>query len=143
MPRLAGGTLSTATPSISTEPAVASSSPAMMRRSVDFPQPDGPTKITNSPSDTSRLMSCSTATLPKDLLMALSFSEPMVGSFPSAREPCPVEEDANGIVLAGEQIVVDARRVLRRFQPVDQRHDVHALLAQEVEEHRRHLRRRP
>ena len=33
-----------------TSPAVISSSPAIMRSSVDLPQPDGPTKTTNSPS---------------------------------------------------------------------------------------------
>ncbi|MNU10357.1 hypothetical protein D3C72_2574610 [compost metagenome] len=30
-------------------PEVTSSRPAMMRSSVDFPQPEGPTKTTNSP----------------------------------------------------------------------------------------------
>ena len=50
MPRLAGGTWLTRSPSIRRRRTVASSSPAMMRRSVDLPQPDGPTKTTNSPS---------------------------------------------------------------------------------------------
>ena len=31
-------------------PEVGASSPAIMRRSVDLPQPDGPTSTTNSPS---------------------------------------------------------------------------------------------
>src|SRR5258708_14644321 len=35
-------------------PALASVRPAMMRSRVDLPQPDGPTKTTNSPSATSR-----------------------------------------------------------------------------------------
>src|SRR5918999_4337514 len=34
-----------------------SSSPAIIRRAVDFPGPDGPTRIMNSPSLISRLMS--------------------------------------------------------------------------------------
>src|SRR6188472_458327 len=34
-----------------------SSSPAIIRSAVDLPQPEGPTRITNSPSATSRLMS--------------------------------------------------------------------------------------
>src|SRR5712672_1783939 len=32
--------------------------PDMIRSSVDFPQPDGPSSATNSPPATSRLMSC-------------------------------------------------------------------------------------
>src|SRR5687768_9697618 len=76
MPRLAGGTLPTLSPSISTLPEVESSSPAMMRNSVDLPQPDGPTKTTNSPSVTSRSMPFSTSTEPKDFLMFSIFSEP-------------------------------------------------------------------
>ena len=34
-----------------------SSSPAIMLRVVDFPHPDGPTRMMNSPSRMSRLMS--------------------------------------------------------------------------------------
>src|SRR5205809_929590 len=37
-------------PSISTQPVVGSSRPATRLRSVDFPQPEGPTIVTNSPS---------------------------------------------------------------------------------------------
>ncbi len=46
----------TASPILSS-PSVMSSSPAIMRSAVDFPQPDGPTRITNSPSLISKLMS--------------------------------------------------------------------------------------
>ena len=35
-------------------PSVMSSSPAIIRNAVDFPQPDGPTRIMNSPSPISR-----------------------------------------------------------------------------------------
>src|SRR5947209_7080291 len=38
-------------------PLVMSSSPTIIRSSVDFPQPDGPTRIMNSPSAMSRLTS--------------------------------------------------------------------------------------
>src|SRR3954452_197683 len=38
-------------------PDVMSSRPTIMRSSVDFPQPDGPTRIMNSPSAMSRLTS--------------------------------------------------------------------------------------
>ena len=37
---------------------VISSSPAIMRSSVDLPQPDGPTKTMNSPDLMSRSMPC-------------------------------------------------------------------------------------
>src|SRR4029450_9005276 len=40
-----------------TSPPVMSSRPTIMRRIVDFPHPDGPTRITNSPSAMSRLPS--------------------------------------------------------------------------------------
>src|SRR5260221_75099 len=53
-PRLAGGALATWTPSILISPPDTSSRPAISRRSVDLPQPDGPTKTTNSPSSMSR-----------------------------------------------------------------------------------------
>src|SRR5262245_28103869 len=42
---------------MSTSPEVMSSSPTIIRRSVDFPHPDGPTRIMNSPSAMSRLTS--------------------------------------------------------------------------------------
>ena len=69
MPRLAGGVVFTVSPAILISPALASSSPAMMRNSVDFPQPEGPTKITNSPSSTDRSMPCSTSVEPKVFLI--------------------------------------------------------------------------
>ena len=53
MPRLTGGRSLTRAPSITMSPEVVCSSPAIMRSSVDLPQPDGPTKTTNSPSRTS------------------------------------------------------------------------------------------
>ena len=53
-PRPDGGSAVTSLPSISIAPRLVSSSPEIRRRSVDFPQPEGPTKITNSPSFISR-----------------------------------------------------------------------------------------
>src|ERR1700752_5377040 len=52
--RFAGGTSVTSVPTISILPEVASSSPAIRRSRWDLPQPDGPTKTTNSPSSISR-----------------------------------------------------------------------------------------
>jgi len=46
-------------------PAVGISNPAMSRRMVVFPHPDGPTSTTNSPSFTSKEISCTTLVGPK------------------------------------------------------------------------------
>src|SRR3954468_15157888 len=64
-------------------PAVMSSSPAMSRRRVDFPQPDGPTKTTNSPSSIRRSTPRITFAAPKDLLTSLKTT--------SAMEPSPLD----------------------------------------------------
>ena len=55
MSRSFGGTSFTFRSSMKTLPLLISSSPAIIRSVVDFPQPDGPTKTMNSPSFTSRL----------------------------------------------------------------------------------------
>ncbi len=44
-------------PPILSSPSEISSSPAIMLSVVDFPQPDGPTRMTNSPSPMVRLRS--------------------------------------------------------------------------------------
>src|SRR5262245_46441803 len=56
MSRSFGGTSLTTVPPIVTSPSVMSSSPAIMRRVVLLPQPDGPTSTTNSLSTMSRSM---------------------------------------------------------------------------------------
>lgn len=67
MPRLDGLKLFTCVPSMESVPEVISSSPAMRRRSVDFPQPEGPTKTMNSPGRISISTPLMTSKLPKDL----------------------------------------------------------------------------
>src|SRR5215217_6964764 len=63
-----GRSLTTWSP-IKTLPALMSSRPAIMRRAVDFPHPDGPTKTTNSPSGISRfILSTATTSSPKTLV---------------------------------------------------------------------------
>src|SRR5215212_9919119 len=57
MSRSRGGRSLTRSPPMMRSPSVMSSSPAIIRSAVDFPQPDGPTRIMNSPSDMSRLRS--------------------------------------------------------------------------------------
>src|SRR5581483_5093255 len=66
--RLEGGTPRIGLPSISTWPPLIGSSPQINRSKVDLPQPEGPTKTTNSPWAMSRSMLCSTSTWPKRLL---------------------------------------------------------------------------
>src|SRR5215217_5177694 len=66
MPRLAGTRSFTRSPPMKRSPSVMSSRPAMRRSSVDFPQPEGPTKTTNSPSWMSRSTPWMTFALPKD-----------------------------------------------------------------------------
>ena len=49
-------------------PPLMSSSPAISRKSVDLPQPDGPTSATNSPAAMSTLTASSAVTAPKRLV---------------------------------------------------------------------------
>ena len=63
MSRSLGALSLTTWPSMISLPAVMSSRPATMFRVVDFPQPDGPTRMMNSPSAMVRLK-LSTASAP-------------------------------------------------------------------------------
>ena len=59
-------------PSSVISPVVGSSKPATIRSVVVFPQPDGPSKVTNSPFFTSRLKSSTAVTSPYIFTMFLS-----------------------------------------------------------------------
>ena len=74
MPLSTGGAFETSLPSIRTLPTVASSRPEIILSKVVFPQPDGPTKTTNSLSLISRLISNKTSVSPKLLLIFSSFT---------------------------------------------------------------------
>src|SRR5271165_619393 len=65
-------------PSMRTCPEVTSSSPAISRRSVDLPQPDGPTNTANSPSLMSRSTPLITLTAPNALVTDFSWMLPMI-----------------------------------------------------------------
>ena len=65
MPRSAGSTSFITLPPMAMSPPLMSSSPAIILKSVDLPQPEGPTKTTNSPSATSMFAPCTTSKLPK------------------------------------------------------------------------------
>src|ERR1700751_5331667 len=75
MSRSFGGTELTTRWSILTSPSVTLSSPAMMASKVDLPQPEGPTRTTNSPVLTSRSIPLSTGTEPKFFFTRLIGSE--------------------------------------------------------------------
>jgi hypothetical protein len=62
MSRSFGSSALTTRSPIAISPSV--SSPAIIRSSVDLPQPDGPTSTMNSPSAISTSMPCSTCCLP-------------------------------------------------------------------------------
>src|ERR1051325_3006576 len=62
----------TRVPPITMSPEVMSSSPTIMRSRVDFPQPDGPTRIMNSPSAMSMLTSF-TAGKPSPYFLTMFF----------------------------------------------------------------------
>jgi hypothetical protein len=54
MSRLRGGMSLTSSPSMRSSPLVIISRPAIIRRAVVFPHPDGPTRIISSPSRMAR-----------------------------------------------------------------------------------------
>src|SRR3954468_14784582 len=74
MSRSPGTSSVTSTLPIEMLPAVISSSPAIIRRSVVLPQPDGPTSTMNSPSAIVRLTSSTARTPPANSLTMCSSS---------------------------------------------------------------------
>ena len=67
MSRSFGDTPATSRSPISIMPSLGLSRPAMMLSSVDFPQPDGPSRTVNSPLSIVRSMPLSTLTAPNRL----------------------------------------------------------------------------
>src|SRR3954451_17591522 len=141
MSRRRGASIVTSRPPIRMRPDVTSSRPASMRRSVVFPQPDGPTRTRNSPSAISR-STASTARTP----FAYTFTSCSSSMFATIRrlrsfgsrvdheqallrhvtDPVPDSFPAvAGQLLAAVRHVVDAKRVRvvhdhsTHFQPVD------------------------
>src|SRR6185312_2790565 len=74
MSRSWGETPFTTSPPMAIAPEVGSSSPAIIRRAVVFPQPDGPTRTMNSPSAMVQV-SASTALVPFGKTFATSWNE--------------------------------------------------------------------
>ena len=71
MSRSLGWTLFTTRLPIEMVPEVMFSSPASMRRSVDLPQPEGPTSTTNAPSSIGTVTPCRTSKPPNDFRTSL------------------------------------------------------------------------
>src|SRR6186713_2281280 len=71
MSRSLGWTWLTTRPPISISPPVMFSRPAIMRSSVDLPQPEGPTRTQNSPSAIATSTPRTTSVEPKDLRTCL------------------------------------------------------------------------
>ena len=72
MSRERGGSSVTSPPPIEIVPAVTSSRPAIIRSSVDLPQPDGPTRTRNSPLPIVSETSSTATTPPEKTLVTLS-----------------------------------------------------------------------
>src|SRR5512142_2803213 len=106
MPRARGGRSVTTLPPMSTSPRVGSSSPAIIRRSVDFPEPDGPRKTRNSPSRVARLTSLTAPSSP--LVKILVSPRASTTATPPPSRSLPLGEDALHFLLGG------LRGVLRR-----------------------------
>ena len=64
MPRLCGGSVLIGWPSSTISPAVGVSKPASIISVVVLPEPDGPSRVRNSPAATSRSSSFTTSVLP-------------------------------------------------------------------------------
>src|ERR1700740_2572638 len=93
-----GGAAFTPRRSILTSPSVTLSSPAMMASKVDLPQPEGPTRTTNSPVLTSRSIPLSTGTEPKFFLTCWIVSE----AIDNRLFECPLSQPAQKISSAEE-----------------------------------------
>src|SRR5215468_5404917 len=124
MPRSGAGPATGRPPTV-TEPSSHSSAPAMMRSRVDFPQPDGPSRQTNSPAPTWRLAP-DTATVRRPARRKVLPTEssttwaPSVGSpsdapgwGPSATRPARVADGpvppATALAATGEGLLHEGR----------------------------------
>src|SRR5208282_1354367 len=102
MRRRSGGTTpwgeESSTPSISIVPSLGGMKPAIMRKVVVFPQPDGPRSETSSPASNAKSTLDTAATSPKRLQRPLSASLaiPLSRSCPSAPAQHEIASDQPG-----------------------------------------------
>ena len=64
MPRFSTGTAVTSSPATKMRPRLGCSKPASMVSVVVLPEPEGPSRVRNSPASTSRLRARTASTLP-------------------------------------------------------------------------------
>src|SRR5579862_8921697 len=112
-PRPTGGRARTSLPSNKIAPSLGSSRPQMSRKSVDLPQPEGPTKTTNSPSSTVSVTSRSAVTSPKRFVTPFSSTRDMRPS------NLPVCAGRRRQSLQTRRQHFDAREALRVLRVVD------------------------
>src|SRR3954470_9447215 len=94
MSRSGGATSLTPSPPIRTSPALARSRPAAIRRTVVFPDPEGPTRTRNSPSATSRSRSSTASVPPGNALRRPRNSSSAISASVPSRDHVPVPERA-------------------------------------------------
>src|SRR3984885_2108862 len=104
MSRSFGATELTILPSMRISPSLTLSSPAIMARSVDLPQPEGPTSATNSPVFASRSMPLRTWTEPKRLVSRETVSVAMIALSLDGALREPADE-----ILAAEEVDQERR----------------------------------
>src|SRR5262245_8803067 len=97
MSRSIGGTSLTTVSSIRISPEVTASSPAIMRRVVVLPQPEGPTKTTNSRSWICRSTSFTACVVSNFLLSLRTMTSAMTLSLDRAGEARDVVFDEEGV----------------------------------------------
>src|SRR5690348_14253416 len=98
MSRSRGSSSVTSTSPIEIVPSVISSRPAIIRKSVDLPQPEGPTSTMNSPSSTARLTSSTATTPPENALVTFSSSIPAIALVARLHRPHHVHLGLEGHV---------------------------------------------
>src|SRR4051812_27424020 len=94
MSRSGGATSLTTSPPIRTSPEVARSRPAAIRRTVVFPDPDGPTRTRNSPSATIRSRSSTASVPPGNALRRPRNSSSAISASVPSRDHVPVPQRA-------------------------------------------------
>src|SRR4029077_40933 len=104
MSRSFGATELTSLPSMRISPSLTVSRPAIMARSVDLPQPEGPTSAMNSPVCASRSIPLRTSTEPKRLVSRETLSVAMIALSLDGALREPADE-----ILAAEQINQERR----------------------------------
>src|SRR5262245_29730057 len=128
--RSIGGKSLTSSSPIQTSPAVASSSPAAIRSTVVFPEPDGPTSTMNSPSMISRSSESTAFVPPGNVFVSCRKSIPAISRLSLGRRaqvPVPERGPRRDPPLSGKVDEDDAEPLLIAVLPlevVEQRPDV-------------------